>query len=469
MESEREEETDDQGVRSNEHQHQQQEQGEDQDDQNNDLEEDLFGGEEDDDDEEEEEEKRNGAKEKLRRRELEYEEDRNSDGELGETKNLQVAEVTLPNLPLPNPSDGKHWDFRLPNFLRLETAPFDEQSFLNGSDETEERDEVEKSNSTGNSTHLSDHNVIRWRWVRGEDGTMVKQSNSRVIRWSDGSQSLQVGSELFDMVYTFDNVQQQNRDNDPINQSAQSPGLTYLFARQFGPAFSEAQASITGQVSLRPYSLNSLTHRSLVASRGLNKSQRQTKTMVVLVDPEIQKSTKELEEAKMLKDLKKQEAKLARQQNRQANFNDSGPRVKGGVRKRRFNAPLLSDEGDPEAGLGADYEEEDYEEEMGEEEDEEEDYEDDQEAEKGDKGFNDREPELTELELADQKLELEQKKKKKRLSKGQPSSQGATGRAEGAGLGGGSSTNTGGYGQSDKVDEPKFVKKKLIIDSDDDE
>ncbi|CAH7667975.1 Leo1-like protein-domain-containing protein [Phakopsora pachyrhizi] len=464
MESEREEETDDQGVRSNEHQHQQQEQGEDQDDQNNDLEEDLFGGEEDDDDEEEEEEERNGAKvsgrtredfmdeeddgeglseqEKLRRRELEYEEDRNLDGELGETKNLQVAEVTLPNLPLPNPSDGK-----VTKFLRLETAPFDEQSFLNGSDETEESDEVEKSNSTGNNTHLSDHNVIRWRWVRGEDGTMVKQSNSRVIRWSDGSQSLQVGSELFDMVYTFDNVQQQNRDNDPINQSAQSPGLTYLFARQFGPAFSEAQASITGQVSLRPYSLNSLTHRSLVASRGLNKSQRQTKTMVVLVDPEIQKSTKELEEAKMLKDLKKQEAKLARQQNRQANFNDSGPR----------------------AGLGADYEEEDYEEEMGEEEDEEEDYEDDQEAEKGDKGFNDREPELTELELADQKLELEQKKKKKRLSKGQPSSQGATGRAVGAGLGGGSSTNTGGYGQSDKVDEPKFVKKKLIIDSDDDE
>jgi len=51
-----------------------------------------------------------------------------------------------------------------------------------------------------------------------------------------------------------------------------------------------------------------------------------------------------MEDERKLKDLKKQDAKLARQNSRQSHLADPGSRP--GARKRRVNAPLLSDKGD---------------------------------------------------------------------------------------------------------------------------
>jgi len=112
-----------------------------------------------------------------------------------------------------------------------------------------------------------------------------------VICWEDGSQSLQVGSELFDMVFTTDSRQLTNpatsQQSQPTQQQQQhqgnAQGLTYLFAQHSELKLLEAQASITGQITLRPYSLNSLTHRSIVANRTLLKasSQRQTTLRVI--------------------------------------------------------------------------------------------------------------------------------------------------------------------------------------------
>lgn len=42
-------------------------------------------------------------------------------------------------------------------------------------------------------------NTIRWREVFDRDGNLIKESNARVIKWSDGSMSLHLGSEIFDV------------------------------------------------------------------------------------------------------------------------------------------------------------------------------------------------------------------------------------------------------------------------------
>jgi len=42
-------------------------------------------------------------------------------------------------------------------------------------------------------------NTIRWRYVQDEAGNEVRESNARVVRWSDGSMSLYLGSEIFDI------------------------------------------------------------------------------------------------------------------------------------------------------------------------------------------------------------------------------------------------------------------------------
>lgn len=46
---------------------------------------------------------------------------------------------------------------------------------------------------------LKVENTIRWREVFDKDGNLIKESNARVIKWSDGSMSLHLGSEIFDV------------------------------------------------------------------------------------------------------------------------------------------------------------------------------------------------------------------------------------------------------------------------------
>lgn len=50
-----------------------------------------------------------------------------------------------------------------------------------------------------NRLKLKVENTIRWREVFDKDGNIVKESNARFIKWSDGSLSLHLGSEIFDV------------------------------------------------------------------------------------------------------------------------------------------------------------------------------------------------------------------------------------------------------------------------------
>lgn len=42
-------------------------------------------------------------------------------------------------------------------------------------------------------------NTIRWRTVFDKEGNAVKESNAKLVRWSDGSMSLHLGAEVFDV------------------------------------------------------------------------------------------------------------------------------------------------------------------------------------------------------------------------------------------------------------------------------
>lgn len=42
-------------------------------------------------------------------------------------------------------------------------------------------------------------NTLRWRTNFDSEGNAIKESNSKLIRWSDGSMSLHLGSEIFDV------------------------------------------------------------------------------------------------------------------------------------------------------------------------------------------------------------------------------------------------------------------------------
>ena len=123
---------------------------------------------------------------------------------------------------------------RLPNtnLLGIQSRPFDPETF-------EEEEQVEEEED-GGKTRVE--NVIRWRESRE---TGERQSNARVVTWSDGSMTLHVGSEVL--------VAQQV----PIPE-----GTTHLFTRHQGSHL-ECHGVLKHKLTLAPASRDSKAHQAL--------------------------------------------------------------------------------------------------------------------------------------------------------------------------------------------------------------
>lgn len=90
-------------------------------------------------------------------------------------------------------------------------------------------------------------NTIRWREYFDDDGTVKKESNARMVRWDDGSISLHLGNEIFD-------VYKQPLQGD----------FNHLFIRQ-GTGL-QGQAVFRTKLTFRPYSTESFTHKKMTMS-----------------------------------------------------------------------------------------------------------------------------------------------------------------------------------------------------------
>merc|ERR1712150_44922 len=168
-----------------------------------------------------------------------------------------------------NLGDNIHF-VRFPNFLSVEPRPFDVEHY---EDEAEEEDELDEEGRT--RLKLKVENTIRWRKVIDKNTNKeTVQSNARIVKWSDGTQSLIVGNEKFD-----------------VNTMPLLGDFNHLFIRQ-GTGL-QGQAVFRTKLTFRPFSTNSLTHR-------INHSQQKVKVIPVTTsDPNIerQKIIREAEEA----------------------------------------------------------------------------------------------------------------------------------------------------------------------------
>ena len=98
---------------------------------------------------------------------------------------------------------------RLPNVIGVQAKAFHADSYEEEA-VVEEADEVvgqgksllEGQRKRSKAVSLMVENVIRWREVRddGEGGAVRRESNTRLVRWSDGTSSLLIGNECFDVV-----------------------------------------------------------------------------------------------------------------------------------------------------------------------------------------------------------------------------------------------------------------------------
>jgi len=130
----------------------------------------------------------------------------------------------------------------LPNFLSVEQRPFDPENY---EDELDDESAQAQDEEGRNRTKLKVENTIRWRTAEDDEGNPIRQSNARIVKWSDGSISLHLGNEIFD-------VHKQPLQSD----------FNHLFIRQ-GTGL-QGQAVFKTKLSFRPHSTDSQTHKKMI-------------------------------------------------------------------------------------------------------------------------------------------------------------------------------------------------------------
>ncbi|CAJ0602398.1 unnamed protein product [Cylicocyclus nassatus] len=130
---------------------------------------------------------------------------------------------------------------KIPNFFSIALKPFDPETY----EEDEDDDQVDEEGR--NRLKLKAENTIRWRFAHDADGNIVKESNAKIIRWSDGSMSMVIGKERFDV------------ESVPITGNMQ-----HLFIRQ-GTGL-VAQKIFDRKLIFRPHSTDSETHKKVTMS-----------------------------------------------------------------------------------------------------------------------------------------------------------------------------------------------------------
>ncbi|KAJ1306541.1 hypothetical protein OPQ81_007542 [Rhizoctonia solani] len=283
--------------------------------------------------------------ERKHRRNMEYEEE---EGEPAEPQILREAEINIPKLPLPTSSDSQYWMMRLPNFLKLDTKPFHNETYEGPQDEYDGEDRKAAS-----AIMLDVTNTIRWRWIQGENGEMKKQSNARVVKWSDGSMSLQLGTEIFDINSSVEGSRPAPSASQPQSQTQSSQaqkrggGLSYLYTQHKHAGVLQCEVPITGTLTLQPTGMFSATHKQLVRAVG----QRHSRTARLRLAPE-----PTMDPEREQRELQKTANRSARPHNTRAfmgRFNVTTRNRKSAASRRRDYA-LAPDESGGEANSDSD-------------------------------------------------------------------------------------------------------------------
>ncbi|KOX80906.1 Another transcription unit protein [Melipona quadrifasciata] len=144
----------------------------------------------------------------------------------------------------PEPPPETRIDVEIPKISTdlVETRPFDTETYEDEIDEEETLDEEGRAR-----LKLKVENTLRWKEIFDEQGKVIKESNARFVKWSDGSMSLHLGSEIFD-------VYKQPLQGDH----------NHLYIRQ-GTGL-QGQAVFRTKLTFRPHSTESFTHRKMTMS-----------------------------------------------------------------------------------------------------------------------------------------------------------------------------------------------------------
>ncbi|CAJ1918121.1 unnamed protein product [Cylindrotheca closterium] len=202
-------------------------------------------------------------------------------GTPSKSSNRPPENATVVHVARPDDGVTMHMT-KLPNLLAIQPAAFEESNYSAQEEEEQYKGYV--------------HNMVRWRYKknntgdfeRDASGSLIRESNSKLVKWDDGSFTLHIGDESFVI---------QNVDN----KEAGSTGLkSFVYLSQKatyssneengednGGTMLECVGGVTSRLIPKPSSLQSEAHKSLtVAVRQRTMKRSKIAEYVTQEDPE---------------------------------------------------------------------------------------------------------------------------------------------------------------------------------------
>ncbi|AGO13499.1 AaceriACL167Cp [[Ashbya] aceris (nom. inval.)] len=180
---------------------------------------------------------------------------------------------------------------KVPQFLTIDPVPFDPPSFQAQIEKRMTRFSS-KEDQLGDS--LIDENTIRWRYSRGSDQRVFKESNAQVIEWSDGTLSLKLGDEYTDI----------------LTNEIENTYLTVSHEQQEIMQCVEG-GTISNSMLFIPTSTNSKIHKRLTKAIARREAREHSgpSTYIVRKDPELEKKELQKKHDQVLRERRKRQLK----------------------------------------------------------------------------------------------------------------------------------------------------------------
>lgn len=201
----------------------------------------------------------------------------------------------------PSHASTKSWVSRVPAFLNLDPQPFDADKFDESGKSAEEL--------------AAETNTVRWTYAANdsteEGAEKVKRvSNARVVTWSDGSQTLMLGNEHFEI--------KSHPQTEPAFITSSQEDQNVLATRQL----------VDNSMTFLPTSTSSATHAMLARSLARKQESNQIRVGSVDTTEDPDKMQREIERTEQAKE--KARRKLSAQREDIVSYTDRstyGPAV----------------------------------------------------------------------------------------------------------------------------------------------
>ncbi|EZF36454.1 hypothetical protein H101_00005 [Trichophyton interdigitale H6] len=246
-------------------------------------------------------------------------------------RTLNIMDLSLGRAPEPETTDGQLFNCAIPNFLSIESEDFNPETYV-------------APPFSSASTSLC--------WRTSPDGSEL-QSNARIIRWSDGSMTLQLASNP---------TEQYRISSKPLAQSSRpgkreeyDPDLeshTYLGVAAEASSVIRLTSRITASLSILPSTVETddavqKLQESLAAAARSGKKTADGSVAIIEVkqDPELAKKQAEQAEREKLREARKRQAAAEREV-------DRGRRSTAFQRSGAAGLTIAGLEGDEDMGVG---------------------------------------------------------------------------------------------------------------------